>query len=172
MALTNEQGGRQLGRFILYYSLACAESVICGAMWYGGMAGSGDYFEAKVSGDDGDAFVPKGIFLFSLSYFFNCCCPLQCISSFIMTICFLFCLHHLPLLLILSMHFTWLSSLATQHLSLPQAPWALLTVFMFAVVAHIIYYAICHPGSPSITSRGLLCCSGNRWDPIDEDDRA
>ncbi|XP_045123356.1 XK-related protein 6-like [Portunus trituberculatus] len=98
IALTNEQGGRQLGRFILYYSLAFAESAICGFMWNAAMAGSGDYFEVK-------------------------------------------------------------------------APWALLTVFMLGILAHMIYYAVCHPGSPSISSRGFLCCSGNRWDPIDEEDR-
>ena len=48
IALTNEQGGRQLGRFILYYSLAFAESAICGFLWNLGMAGSGDFFAAKV----------------------------------------------------------------------------------------------------------------------------
>lgn len=97
MALTNEQGGRQLGRFILYYSIAFAESAICGYLWNIAMAGSGDYFEAK-------------------------------------------------------------------------APWALLTVFMIGILAHMIYYAVCHPGSPSISSRGFLCCSGDRWDPVDEED--
>ncbi|XP_050735669.1 XK-related protein 4-like [Eriocheir sinensis] len=99
IALTNEQGGRQLGRFVLYYSLAFVESAVCAGLWHAGMVGSGDFFAAK-------------------------------------------------------------------------APWALLTAFMFAGIAHIIYYAICHPGSPSISSRGLLCCSGNRWDPVDEEERA
>lgn len=98
IALTNEQGGRQLGRFLLYYSLAFAESAICGFLWNMAMAGSGDFFAVK-------------------------------------------------------------------------APWALLTVFMLGILAHMIYYAICHPGSPSISSRGFLCCSGDRWDPVDEEDR-
>lgn len=48
MALTNEQGGRQLGRFILYYSLAFSESAICGFLWNTAMAGSGDFFAVKV----------------------------------------------------------------------------------------------------------------------------
>ncbi|KAG0726165.1 XK-related protein 4 [Chionoecetes opilio] len=99
ISLTNEQGGRQLGRFILYYALAFTESVVCGFLWNMAMAGSGDFFAVK-------------------------------------------------------------------------APWALLTVFMIGILAHMIYYAVCHPGSPSISSRGFLCCSGNRWDPVDEDDRA
>ncbi|KAK4305086.1 hypothetical protein Pmani_023005 [Petrolisthes manimaculis] len=96
ITLTNEQGGRQLGRFIIYYSLAFAESAICGWLWHTAMNGSGDFFAVK-------------------------------------------------------------------------APFATLVVFMIAVVAHLLYYTLCHPGSPSLSSRGFLCCSGNRWDPIDED---
>lgn len=51
-----------------------------------------------------------------------------------------------------------------------QAPWALLTVYLMALVLHIVYYTLCHPGKPEVTKRGLLCCSGNRRDPLDSDD--
>ncbi|XP_071544794.1 uncharacterized protein [Panulirus ornatus] len=47
ITLTNEQGGRQLGRFIMYYLLAFAESAVCGYLWNTGMKGSGDFFAHK-----------------------------------------------------------------------------------------------------------------------------
>lgn len=81
MALTNEQGGRQLGRFILYYSLALTESAVCCVLWNLGMAGSGDFFEVKVSGivvvvgGDGSACFSvsaRYFFLFSYSSFLYC----------------------------------------------------------------------------------------------------
>ncbi|XP_045594140.1 XK-related protein 6 [Procambarus clarkii] len=97
IALTNEQGGRQLGRFILYYMLAFFETVACGYLWNFAMAGSGDFFANK-------------------------------------------------------------------------APWFMLVIFMIGLMLQIMYYAICHPSKPSFTKRGLLCCSGDRRDPIDSDD--
>lgn len=95
--ITNEQGGRQLGRFILYYLLAFFETAVCSFLWNVAMAGSGDFFAFKAS-------------------------------------------------------------------------WALLGVFMMAVLFLLVYYSLCHPGSPAISSRGLLCCSGDRRDPLPDEE--
>ncbi|KAK7075750.1 hypothetical protein SK128_004929, partial [Halocaridina rubra] len=47
IAITNEEGGRQLGRLILYYAIALGETVLCGFLWISSMNGSGDYFAFK-----------------------------------------------------------------------------------------------------------------------------
>ena len=48
IALTNEEGGKQLGRFILYYGISIGESLIIAFLWSGVMNGSGDYFAYRV----------------------------------------------------------------------------------------------------------------------------
>ena len=79
MALTNEQGGRQLGRFILYYALAFTESAICGYMWNAAMAGSGDFFAVKVrvacacvGGKEGTEAVLTGLWLLTKIVIIEC----------------------------------------------------------------------------------------------------
>ncbi|XP_042865778.1 uncharacterized protein LOC122249178 [Penaeus japonicus] len=96
-AITNEQGGRQLGRLIMYYLLAFFETAVCGFLWNISMAGSGDFFAFKAS-------------------------------------------------------------------------WALLAVFMVSILLQLVYYSLCHPGSPSVSFRGLLCCSGDRRDPLPDEE--
>ncbi|XP_066937410.1 uncharacterized protein [Macrobrachium rosenbergii] len=97
IALTNEDGGKQLGRFILYYSIAAVETLICVFLWNGEMKGSGDYFSYRAS-------------------------------------------------------------------------WAAGIALVTGVLLHATYYALLHPGTPSVSIEGLRCCHGTTHRDSDESD--
>ncbi|XP_076029979.1 uncharacterized protein LOC143018489 isoform X2 [Oratosquilla oratoria] len=84
-ALTNEEGGKQLGRLILFYSLSLVDTIVCGFLWNNQMDGSGDYFAYK-------------------------------------------------------------------------APWTVLILYLMGVCFFMMYYTLCHPGTPTLSLNGLLCC--------------
>ncbi|XP_068221658.1 XK-related protein 6-like [Palaemon carinicauda] len=96
IALTNEDGGRQLGRFILYYGISLVETLTCVFLWNGAMKGSGDYFAYK-------------------------------------------------------------------------GTWATVVTFAAGTMLHATYYALLHPGTPSLSIEGLSCCSADHRDSDESD---
>ncbi|XP_064103785.1 uncharacterized protein LOC135213658 [Macrobrachium nipponense] len=97
IALTNEDGGKQLGRYILYYGFATVETLICIFMWNGQMKDSGDYFSFR-------------------------------------------------------------------------ATWATAIALGTGALLHASYYALLHPGTPSLSIEGLRCCQESSHRDFDESD--
>ncbi|KAB7504771.1 hypothetical protein Anas_08743, partial [Armadillidium nasatum] len=91
--LTNDAGGYQLGRYLVYYFVAFAETCLCCTIWFLTLKGSGDFFTSK-------------------------------------------------------------------------AVWAVLILLLASAVFLCFYYSTCHPGNPSVSRRGLLCCSADRREGV------
>ncbi|KAL7634176.1 UNVERIFIED_CONTAM: hypothetical protein RMT77_015505 [Armadillidium vulgare] len=91
--LTNDAGGYQLGRYLVYYFVAFAETCLCCTIWFLTLKGSGDFFTSK-------------------------------------------------------------------------AVWAVLILLLTSAVLLCLYYSTCHPGNPSVSRRGLLCCSADRREGV------